>query len=227
MPVFQRIDRGPELGTGGLAGLFKLPCLSLVTPIFRAELLGLGELRLSFPGPSEPAKLQPKSKAGRRELALGIRTRKSQTQLLIRDNVLAARAIFNPVTQRRNIPSSFVSGLGCGLFWHLERSAVHCPKCIASSGVIGWSHYPALFIDPHTSRHIDDAVQVGDLVILVNQARISRRGYTGCIRVPPHQLEYEPGISCWVRLDERASSFGSLASQRYGNNGKLAVLYSS
>src|SRR5215472_10030473 len=95
--VSERIDCRPKLWAGCFAGLFEFPRLPLIAPVFRAERLCPVEVSLTFPGSPQPVQFQPEPKVRRCEQALAMSRIQRWPQIVIRSDVSASRAVFDPI----------------------------------------------------------------------------------------------------------------------------------
>jgi hypothetical protein len=110
-----------------------------------------------------------------------------------RGRVLANRAaetILIDVRSALNKRPCFVDCFDWHAQVHSEGRRVHRPEAVAHPRRLGRSDHPSRLVDPDRGRHVDDAVELRDDVLAVDQARIRRHaGTLRELRIPDHDVE--------------------------------------
>ena len=88
----------------------------------------------------------------------------------------AGSAVDGPVAHRVQVHRLDPTALGRRCLGHGEGAAVHGPKTVGRSCGFGRADDAALLVDPQRLRHVDQVVQVGQVVVAVDQAGVGRCG---------------------------------------------------
>ena len=165
--------RRPELRTAGSAGFLQLPSLAPDRPRRGLQLHGEIELRLRLLVPALPR--QPRAEPEVRE----------RQRVVVRVNAAVPggvvglpheatrRAVLDPVTDRVDVASAPCRHPDDIVLRDPTRLH-HAAELVAGARRFSRPDDPSVLVDPHRVRDVDHVVEIGDVVVRIQQGRMRR-----------------------------------------------------